>query len=153
MKDFTHLLQFVILHETRKDFEHVFVWYRVTKIFLMLSLLPQFQSFSFCICQLAWWIDDTVNIYLSVLNCQLKVVGKPGRTVKRICGVDILDNNGVNFVSILLTTLLTSVACVYIFWDSFDSKCWRYYSLKIYSSKCWADLTTHPKGRNPDILV
>ncbi|KNA10571.1 hypothetical protein SOVF_143130 [Spinacia oleracea] len=44
-----------------------------------------------------------------------KVVGKPGRTVKRICGVDILDNNGVNFVSILLTTLLTSVACVYIF--------------------------------------
>ncbi|XP_058750845.1 protein PGR-like [Vicia villosa] len=44
-----------------------------------------------------------------------KVVGKPGPTVKKISGLSILDNNAVNFVSILLTTILTSVACLYIF--------------------------------------
>ncbi|KAE7998791.1 hypothetical protein FH972_003299 [Carpinus fangiana] len=44
-----------------------------------------------------------------------KVVGKPGPTVKKISGVTILDNNGVNLVSILLTTVLTSIACRNIF--------------------------------------
>ncbi|KAK9697755.1 hypothetical protein RND81_08G059300 [Saponaria officinalis] len=50
--------------------------------------------------------------FCSVRN---KVVGKPGPTVKRISGLTILDNNAVNFVSILITSLLTSVACAYIF--------------------------------------
>ncbi|GAV88720.1 DUF92 domain-containing protein [Cephalotus follicularis] len=44
-----------------------------------------------------------------------KVVGRPGPTVKKISGLGILDNNAVNLVSILLTTLLTSIACTYIF--------------------------------------
>ncbi|KAM6584473.1 hypothetical protein CsatB_011475 [Cannabis sativa] len=44
-----------------------------------------------------------------------KVVGKPGPTVKKISGLNFLDNNAVNAVSILLTTILTSIACVYIF--------------------------------------
>ncbi|KAK8936586.1 hypothetical protein KSP39_PZI011967 [Platanthera zijinensis] len=44
-----------------------------------------------------------------------KVVAKPGPTVVRISGMNILDNNSVNAVSVLLTTMLTSMACVYIF--------------------------------------
>ncbi|PON49106.1 Transmembrane protein [Trema orientale] len=44
-----------------------------------------------------------------------KVVGKPGPTVEKISGLNFLDNNAVNAVSILLTTVLTSIACMYIF--------------------------------------
>lgn len=44
-----------------------------------------------------------------------KVVEKPGPTVKKITGQDILDNNGVNFVSVLITTIATAAICLYIF--------------------------------------
>ncbi|KAL2622597.1 hypothetical protein R1flu_002802 [Riccia fluitans] len=44
-----------------------------------------------------------------------KVVGKPGPTVKRISGFDILTNTGVNFASALLMSLATAAACLYIF--------------------------------------
>ncbi|KAH0458172.1 hypothetical protein IEQ34_013487 [Dendrobium chrysotoxum] len=44
-----------------------------------------------------------------------KVVAKPGPTVVKISGMNILDNNSVNMVSVLLTSLLTSIACIYIF--------------------------------------
>ncbi|KAL4295673.1 hypothetical protein GQ457_12G023490 [Hibiscus cannabinus] len=41
-----------------------------------------------------------------------KVVGKPGPTARMITGLNFLDDNAVNLVSILPTTLLTSIACV-----------------------------------------
>ncbi|XP_020595235.1 protein PGR-like [Phalaenopsis equestris] len=44
-----------------------------------------------------------------------RVVAKPGATVLKISGMNILDNNSVNIVSVFLTTLLTSIACIYIF--------------------------------------
>ncbi|XAR66959.1 hypothetical protein NMG60_11013357 [Bertholletia excelsa] len=50
--------------------------------------------------------------YCTVRN---KVVSRPGPTVKRISGVSILDNNAVNLVSAFITTVLTSIACSYIF--------------------------------------
>lgn len=48
-------------------------------------------------------------------NVRNKVVGKPGPTVKKISGLSILDNNAVNVVSILMTSVLFAVACLYIF--------------------------------------
>ncbi|ONK80637.1 uncharacterized protein A4U43_C01F20040 [Asparagus officinalis] len=44
-----------------------------------------------------------------------KVVGKPGPTVIKISGTNILDNNAVNALSVLLTSLLTAITCLYIF--------------------------------------
>ncbi|KAL0314587.1 UNVERIFIED_CONTAM: protein PGR [Sesamum angustifolium] len=53
--------------------------------------------------------------YSGFCSVRNKVVGKPGPTVKKISGLSILDNNAVNLVSILLTTALTSITCLYIF--------------------------------------
>ncbi|KAF3441955.1 hypothetical protein FNV43_RR15871 [Rhamnella rubrinervis] len=53
--------------------------------------------------------------YSGFCTVRNKVVGKPGPTVKKISGLNFLDNNAVNIVSILLTSVLTSIACVYIF--------------------------------------
>ncbi|KAL6493037.1 hypothetical protein OROGR_032796 [Orobanche gracilis] len=53
--------------------------------------------------------------YSGFCTVRNKVVGKPGPTVKKISGVNILDNNAVNLVSIVLTTIMTSIACLYVF--------------------------------------
>lgn len=53
--------------------------------------------------------------YSGYCTVRKKVVSKKAPTVKRITGVDILDNNAVNAVSILLTSLLTGAACLYVF--------------------------------------
>ncbi|XP_072983486.1 protein PGR-like [Typha latifolia] len=53
--------------------------------------------------------------YSGYCNLRKKVVGKQGPTVTRISGMDILDNNGVNVVAVLITTILTSTMCLYIF--------------------------------------
>ena len=43
------------------------------------------------------------------------MVSKRGPTVTKISGMTILDNDAVNAVSVLLTTVLTAYVCIYIF--------------------------------------
>ncbi|KAJ7515014.1 hypothetical protein O6H91_23G068500 [Diphasiastrum complanatum] len=44
-----------------------------------------------------------------------KIVGKPGPTVRRISGFDILSNNAVNAISASLTSLTAAATCLYLF--------------------------------------
>lgn len=67
-------------------------------------------------CYIRFLHKNFVGELKAILKLKLQVVGKPGPTVKRISGLSILDNNAVNFVSVLLTTVLTSMACSFIFW-------------------------------------
>lgn len=53
--------------------------------------------------------------YSGYCSVRKKVVGVGGPTVRRISGMNILDNNGVNVVSVFFTTLLTAFACTFIF--------------------------------------
>ncbi|KAM3328831.1 hypothetical protein ACQJBY_026137 [Aegilops geniculata] len=53
--------------------------------------------------------------YSGYCSVRKKVVGVDGPTVRRISGMNILDNNGVNVVSIFLTSLLTALVCTCIF--------------------------------------
>ncbi|KAJ3695725.1 hypothetical protein LUZ60_001102 [Juncus effusus] len=63
-------------------------------------------------------IDSVLGATLQFSGyCSLrkKVVSKRSPSVTKISGIDFLDNNAVNAMSILLTTMLTSAACLYIF--------------------------------------
>ncbi|PKA64531.1 hypothetical protein AXF42_Ash007276 [Apostasia shenzhenica] len=63
-------------------------------------------------------IDSVIGAtlqYSGYCTMQNKVVDQPGATVVKISGKNILDNNAVNAASVLFTTLLTSLACLYIF--------------------------------------
>lgn len=55
--------------------------------------------------------------FVLILMCGscLQVVGKPGPTVQRIAGHDLMSNTDVNFASALVTALAAAAASRYIF--------------------------------------
>ncbi len=59
--------------------------------------------------------------YSGYCEAKRKVVSKPSRTVKHICGRDILDNHLVNLVSSSMTGVMMSFLG-YIAWEFIDEK-------------------------------
>lgn len=68
------------------------------------AIASQVRS-SLCSTSLDWSI---ASLYRSG-----KVVSAPGQGVKRICGRDVLSNDGVNLVSAMLAALLTGTVAWY----------------------------------------
>ncbi|GJN05632.1 hypothetical protein PR202_ga23279 [Eleusine coracana subsp. coracana] len=79
-----------------------------------LLIIPMATAAGLCGSLIDSFLGATVQ-YSGYCSVRKKVVGVEGPTVTRISGMNILDNNGVNVVSVFLTTLLTAFACTYIF--------------------------------------
>lgn len=79
-----------------------------------LLAIPLATSAGLCGSLIDSFLGATVQ-YSGFCSVRKKVVGVDGPTVTRISGMNILDNNGVNVVSVFLTTALTAVACTYVF--------------------------------------
>ncbi|XP_029121245.1 protein PGR isoform X2 [Elaeis guineensis] len=77
-------------------------------------IIPIASAAGFCGSMMDSLLGATLQ-FSGYCTLRKKVVGKQGPTVIKISGMNILDNNGVNAVSVLSTTLVTSITCLYVF--------------------------------------